>query len=327
VLITTTQYDIFNLANELQIIKGKGGLPVIKVNNEYATALISIYGAQVLSFKKKSDSNLSHDSKSNSQNREDKELLFLSDKAHYETGKAIKGGIPICWPWFGQDPEKRGRQAHGFARNVMWKMVSTSSNALSNKGAGTQIVLALNESEETKKLWPYTFELSLTIDIGKTLKLSLKTSNNDTQAFTITQALHTYFAVSNIEKIRIAGLNKSNYIDTTLKGMPVLEQVEDIDFHQEVDRIYIQGPVLTLFDDGNIHDHKNGHKSRQINIQSKGSKTTVIWNPWVEISTKSVDLSNDAYKHFVCIETANAAEDVIEVLPNESFTLKAEYSY
>ena len=297
------QYIAFIINNELQVIEGEGGLPVIKIDNEYATALISIYGAQVLSYKKKSSNS--------SKQSEDNELLFLSDKAYYDAGKAIKGGIPICWPWFGQDPEKKGRPAHGFARNVMWELVSTSSSNTS-----TQIVLALSETEETKKLWPYLFKLSLTIDIGKTLKLSLKTRNTDTQAFTITQALHTYFAVGDIEKVRIAGLDKSDFIDAALESVPVLNQEGDVVFDQEVDRIYKQGSVLTLFDGSN----------RQVKIQSKGSKTTVVWNPWAEISANSADLNDDAFKQFVCIETANAAEDVIEVLPSECFTLVAEYS-
>ena len=297
------QYIAFIINNELQVIEGKGGLPVIKIDNEYATALISIYGAQVLSYKKKSSNS--------SKQSEDNELLFLSDKAYYDAGKAIKGGIPICWPWFGQDPEKKGRPAHGFARNVMWELVSTSSSNTS-----TQIVLALSETEETKKLWPYLFKLSLTIDIGKTLKLSLKTRNTDTQAFTITQALHTYFAVGDIEKVRIAGLDKSDFIDAALESVPVLNQEGDVVFDQEVDRIYKQGSVLTLFDGSN----------RQVKIESKGSKTTVVWNPWAEISANSADLNDDAYKQFVCIETANAAEDVIEILPSECFILVAEYS-
>lgn len=305
-----TEYDDFNLANELKVVEGEGGLPVIKIDNKYAKAVISIYGAQVLSFLKKSSDNT------------ERELLFLSDRAYYKSGKAIKGGIPICWPWFGQDPEKRGRQAHGFARNVMWAVVSTSSN----KDSGTQVVLSLNETESTKKLWPHLFDLTLTIDISKTLKISLKTSNTDTQPFTITQALHTYFSVSNITKVHIAGLDKTDYInavmdttiaDTELKDMPVLEQQGDVEFHQEVDRIYTKGPELTLFDSSD---------KRQVNIQPRNSKTTVIWNPWTEISANSLDLNNDAYKQFVCIETANAAEDVIEILPNKSFTLEVEYS-
>ncbi len=300
------EYESFELDNELTIIEGEGGLPFINVENDFASGLISIYGAQLLSYKLKTTTA-----------SEESDLLFLSGKAYYEEGKSIKGGIPICWPWFGQDPEKRGRPAHGFARNMIWSLLETSSN----KGAGTQIVLALSDSEATKKLWPHAFKLILTIDIGKTLKLSLTTGNTGEQAFSITQALHTYFAVSDINKTRIAGLEQAQYIDTIQAGWPLLIQQGEIIFQQEVDRIYTQSSALTLFDDGN-----NNSKNRQVNIQSKGSKTTVVWNPWAEISANSADLSDEAYQQFVCIETANAAEDVIEIVPNESFTIEVEYS-
>jgi glucose-6-phosphate 1-epimerase len=297
------QYDSFELKNELTIVEGEGGLPLIKVTNEYAEALVSIYGAQVLSFKPRAATHT-----------ESNDLLFLSEKAYFEEGKAIKGGIPICWPWFGQDPEKRGRAAHGFARNVFWEVVKTSSNKL----AGTQIVLALQDSDSSKKLWPNSFKLSLTINIGKTLKLSLTTSNTGSQAFSMTQALHTYFSVSDINKVHIIGLDKTQYIDTTEEGWPLLQQHGDVTFDKEVDRIYTQAPELTLVDEG---------RSQHIRLLSKGSKTTVIWNPWTDISTSSSDLTDEAYQQFACIETANAVDDVIEVLPNESFTLEAEYLF
>ena len=305
----STEYDSFRLQNELTIVEGEGGLPFIKVVNEYAEALISIYGAQVLSFKQKTEKSV-----------ESNELLFLSEKAFFEKDKAIKGGIPICWPWFGQapevtpdkNPEEKSRPAHGFARNVLWELVETASS----KVDGTKIVLALQESENSRKLWPHAFNLSLTIDIGKTLKLSLKTSNTGTQAFSITQALHSYFSVSDISKVRVAGLDQAQYLDTTKQEWPVAVQSGDVTFDKEVDRIYTQAPELTLTDEG---------RSQQVRIRPNGCKTTVIWNPWADISAKSADLTDDAYKQFVCIETANAAEDIIEILPNESFTLQAEY--
>ncbi|MEE9326979.1 MAG: D-hexose-6-phosphate mutarotase [Cocleimonas sp.] len=297
----TQKHDGFELGDELTFVEGKGGLPFIKVDNDYAQALISIYGGQVLSFKSKPADN---------------DLLFLSEKATYESGKAIKGGIPICWPWFGQDPEKKGRPAHGFARNSMWQLVKTTSNkAALNKTGTTQIVLALKDSEATKKLWPHSFKLSLTITIGKTLKLTLKTTNRSKQAFSITQALHTYFAVKDITKTRLAGLENAQYIDTTKEGYPLLTQQGEITFKQEVDRIYTQGSDVSLLDDD----------KQCVRIKPKASKTTVVWNPWSEISKNSGDLDDNAYQQFVCIETANAWDDIIEVLPNESFELGVEY--
>jgi len=314
----STQYDSFTLSNELTVVAGEGGLPIIKVANKHAEALISIYGAQVLSFKQKpGNAGESH------------ELLFLSEKAFFEEGKAIKGGIPICWPWFGQAPEatmdkssvknpkEKNRPAHGFARNVLWELVETASN----NADGTQVVLALQDSKNSRKLWPHAFNLSLTINIGKTLKLSLKTTNTGAQAFSITQALHSYFSVSDIAKVRVVGLDKAQYLDATFAGKkqdwPIVVQSGDITFDKEVDRIYTQAPALSLIDDG---------RSQSLKIRSSNSNTTVIWNPWVDLSANSVDLSDDAYKQFVCIETANAAEGVIEILPGESFALGAEYS-
>ena len=140
------------------LIEGKGGFPTLKIDNEYATALISVYGAQVLSFKPKLEN-------SGSDNARD--LLFLSDEAYYEQGKAIKGGIPICWPWFGNDPENSGRPAHGFARNTLWSLEKTASTG---KGE-TQITLSLSDSEETQKLWPYAFKLTLLVYYRKNTAL------------------------------------------------------------------------------------------------------------------------------------------------------------
>ena len=149
-----SQCQKFAIEDCLGFIEGKGGLPFIEIENEYASAMISIYGAQVLSYKLKLDGN----------NKSlDNDLLFVSEEAYFEQGKEIKGGIPICWPWFGIDPEGLDRQIHGFARNMLWQLDDTS---VSNTGE-TQVVLSLSESEETLKLWPHEFKLTLTIKVGE----------------------------------------------------------------------------------------------------------------------------------------------------------------
>ena len=287
------------------LIEGKGGFPTIQIDNEYATAQISVYGAQVLTYKSKLEN-------SGSDNARD--ILFLSDEAYYEQGKAIKGGIPICWPWFGNDPENAGRLAHGFARNTLWSLEKTASTG---KGE-TQITLSLSDSEETQKHWPYAFKLTLLVSVGKTLCLSLQTSNTGKQAFTITQALHTYFAIGDINQTRIIGLDKTHYIDKAAGRTVNIQQDGDVTVDQEVDRIYIDAPSRIT-----LHDDKN---KRQIGIQSSGSKTTVVWNPWSEIAAKMGDLKDDDYRRFICIETANAASDIIQIAPNESFNIEAEYT-
>ncbi len=300
-----TTYTSFAIKNNLTFAEGKGNLPFIEIENEYATALISIYGAQVLSYKPK---------QSEKEKSFHTDLLFVSEKAYFEQGKAIKGGIPICWPWFGRGPDSLGRQMHGFARNMLWQLEETSSK---NSGE-TEVVLSLAPTAETHKLWPHDFKLMLTVTVGQTLKLSLQTMNIGSNAFSITQALHSYFSVQDVDQVQVNGLDNVEYIDTVGGTFKNKLQEGEITVNQELDRIYTNAPVQST-----LIDKKLG---REIKIDSKGSKTTVVWNPWVDLSNKSADLEDDAYKRFICIETANAAEDVIVIEPNDAFTLEAEYS-
>jgi len=295
----------------LKFVEGKGGFPIIEVDNEYASALISIYGAQVLSYKPKLNS---YDNQSKYSLEEGNELLFISEIAYFEQDKSIKGGIPICWPWFGRGPENLGRQMHGFARNMLWQLEDT----VSISEVGTEIVLSLSESKESYALWPHDFKVMLTITIGKTLRLSLKTVNTGKQIFTITQALHAYFSIADIQKIKVDGLNKVQYINTVNGANKIELQEGEIAVNQEVDRIYTDVPSRTILIDEKL--------KREVVIESDGSKTTVVWNPWIEICKNSADLIEDAYQRFICIETANAAEDVIVIEPNESFKIEAEYT-
>lgn len=297
-----SSYQQFANKDHLSFVEGKGGLPFIKVENEYASALISIYGAQVLSYKLKL--------KDGGNN----ELLFVSESAYFEEGKAIKGGIPICWPWFGRDPENLGRQMHGFARNMLWQLEDTSSTSADD----TKIVLSLTESKDSYKLWPHDFKVILTITIGKSLHLSLQTVNTGKEAITITQALHTYFSIADIQQVQLEGLDGVQYLDMVNGANKTEVQLDGVNVNQEVDRIYTDAPnYATLIDT---------KSQREVTIKTSGSKTTVVWNPWIDISKSSGDLNDDAYQRFICVETANAAEDVVVIEPNESFKIEAEYT-
>lgn len=291
------QYAIHNQLSFVENKKGKEDFTFIEINNQHANALISIYGGQVLSFQPNSENN----------------LLFVSDKAYYQTGKAIKGGIPVCWPWFGADPEGLGRSAHGFARNSMWSVRETSTT----KNGETVVILGLVDSEYSRAIWPHAFDLTLIITVGKTLGLELKTHNTGKEPFSITQALHTYFAVGDINHTRVAGLDGVEYIDTTTSEMEIIKQQGDIIIDKEVDRIYTNtSSDITIVDDA---------LKRQIQIASSGSNSTVVWNPWAKISAEMADLNDTDYQRFVCVETTNAASDSIEIQPGEAFSLSAEY--
>jgi len=291
----------FAIANQLSFGQGNGDWPFIQIHNAHARATISLYGGQVLGFHPHHTTD---------------DLMFLSERAFYEQGKAIKGGAPICWPWFGADTSGMNRGAHGFARNQLWRVVSTRE--LADDGA-TEVVLALNPSPKSLELWAHTFELTSTITVGKTLKIALVTCNTSDTPMHLTQAIHTYFKVGDIGQTQVLGLENTQYIDNAVGGnREIKPQMGAIDFTQEVDRIYTHTPPIMQIVDAAWQ--------RNIQIQATGSHSTVVWNPWVDIAKKSADLNDGDYQKFVCVETANAADDCVQIAPNASHTLSAEYS-
>ncbi|WP_090287259.1 D-hexose-6-phosphate mutarotase [Nitrosomonas mobilis] len=285
------------IAGQVTFETGEGGLPFIRVRNDKATALISIYGGQVLAFHPK---------------HTDSDLLFLSKRAYYQSGKAIKGGVPICWPWFGPDPEGLNRPAHGFMRNRLWEVVETASTTEGD----ICVVLGLSDTPETQAIWPRTFVLRLEITIGESLNLALVTRNPGSQEFAITQAFHTYFSVDDISQVKVSGLENTQYIDKVNDNQQV-NQSGAVTIHSETDRIY-----LNIGNELVIHDEA---MKRRIHIISKGNRTAVVWNPWAKISAEMADLQDDDYLRFICVETTNAATDFINIQPGSEFRLVANY--
>jgi len=288
----------YGIAGQVEFVSGKGDFPYIRVTNDQATALISVYGGQVLSFQPQG---------------EPQDVMFVSENAYYRPGKAIKGGAPVCWPWFGPDPEGQGRPSHGFARNRMWNVLSTEALA----SGETQITLGFSATEETRSLWPHAFELAIAITVGTVLQVALISRNRSDSPFTITQALHTYFTVGDITQASVTGLDGTQYIDKVDNGA-VKSQSGTVTIDSEVDRIYIGVPRELV-----IHD---GALGRRIRITSSGSSTAVVWNPWSEISVKMADLEDHDYTRFLCVETTNAAEDVITVPAQGEFRLTATFA-
>jgi len=288
----------YGIADQLRFSNGKGDLPIIEINNSHAQALISVYAGQVLSYRPQSAS---------------EDLMFLSEKAYYQTGKAIKGGTPICWPWFGPDPENKGRASHGFVRNRLWSVQSTTTTPEQE----TKVTLGLQDTPETQGIWPHAFELSIEITVGKTLDIELVTHNTGDQPFTITQALHTYFKVGDIAAVKVGGLEDKEYIDK-VDGGTQKHQSGLITIAEEVDRIYTDVPSVLVIEDAAL--------KRKIHINSTGSQTAIVWNPWTDNAVKMADLADDDYKKFVCVETANAANDVVTISPGTEGRLTANYS-
>ncbi len=268
------------------------GFEYIEVTNKAATAKIALQGAHLFSYKPHNK----------------KEVLWLSELSDFEAGKAIRGGIPVCWPWFGMNDNITLPQ-HGFARTSKFTLTGTDES----DPYITKIRLTLTQTQESLKLWKFAFGLELHISISNTLTLELKTTNTDTKPFQITQALHTYFNISDISNIAISGLDTKVYLDALTSKYHT--QKGSITFQREIDRVY-QGVNKEI----QLQDI-----NKTITLQNSGSSSVVIWNPWIQKCARMSAMKKDAYKEFVCIETANAFEDFKLLEPKQSHTLRATF--
>jgi glucose-6-phosphate 1-epimerase len=293
-----SQLSEYEIEDELQFVEIEHGFTYIEINNARAHATISTYSGQVLSYRPKG---------------QQADLLFVSDKAYYENSKAIKGGIPVCWPWFGADPDNQGRPAHGFVRNRQWKVSASESLA----DGSTRVVLFLSDSDKTRSIWPHPFKLSIEITVGDSLKVALVTHNTGDKSVTISQALHTYFHVGDISKVRVLGLDRTEYLDK-VDNSARKTQSGAVTIDGEVDRIYEGVSGELMIDDASL--------ARKIRITSRGCSTAVVWNPWIEIAASMGDLGDDDYRKMLCVETANAGAETIDIVAGGEYRLEAEYT-
>lgn len=269
--------------------KLENGFEYLEINNDSSSAKIALQGAHIFHYKCK-----------------DKEpLLWLSNKSDFQKGKAIRGGVPICWPSFGMNNPELPQ--HGFARVFIWKFIN--SKEIDEKT--TQIHLRLEDSNESLKLWAYRFCLDLKITVSEKLTMELTTVNTDEKPFKITQALHTYFNVSHISDVVIKGVSNKPYLDAVTNKE--CKEEGDVVIEKETDWVYqeVKGEIL-------LKD-----KNRTISIINEGSFSVIVWNPWIEKCKRMSAMSDEAYKEFVCIESANAFEDFKIIEPQKSHTLKA----
>ena len=266
------------------------GFEYIEVKNEAAEAKAALQGAHLFHYARAGE----------------EPILWLSEASDFELGKAIRGGVPVCWPWFGFNEDKSLPQ-HGFARTSLWEFVGSDEV----DARTTVLTLRLTHDEKTLQIWHYKFLLELKITISDKLMLELKTTNLDDKSFKISQALHTYFSVSHISEVAIKGLDKKPYLDALTWKKEI--QNGDITLNQEVDRVYqeVDGEIVL------------SDKNREVHIKNSGSSSVVVWNPWIEKTLRMSAMQEDAYKHMLCIESANAFDDARVLKPQEEHILGA----
>ncbi|MBA0708480.1 hypothetical protein Golax_023591, partial [Gossypium laxum] len=310
----------------VELSKGVNGLEkIILRETRGSSAEVYLYGGHVTSWK----------------NEHGEELLFVSSKALFKPPKAIRGGIPICFPQFSNHGPL---EPHGFARNKLWSIDTDPPAFPTNSSSKAYIDLILKPSEEDMKIWPHSYEFRLRVALGPggdlMLTSRIRNTNTDGKPFTFTFAYHTYFSVSDISEVRVEGLETLDYLDNLLNKQRFTEQGDAITFEAEVDKIYLSTPTKIAILD---HEKKRTLVLRkdglpdagEVDIANSGSicmyemqkniPPKMVWNPWDKKAKAMADFGDDEYKHMLCVEAA-AIEKPITLKPGEEWRGRQELS-
>lgn len=303
-------------------LKPEGALTCLQVNHPRASASIALQGAQVLEYTPAGE----------------RPVIWLSEKAAFQPGHSVRGGIPVCWPWFGdlrRNPQGVKSQyslpeppAHGWARTVEWQV-----DGIVDSAEGVTVSLSVSAAALASAPIPIVVLPRLQISIGERLQVLLINefpadsvaavdAVRSSGTFSISQALHTYFAVSDIDNVVVEGLEGVPYLDT-LKDWQEFTDVEPVQFVGETDRIY---RLLPASKQGSVSDVclRDEGWQRRIRVRAAHSRSLVLWNPHVEKSLRLSQFAPDAWRRMVCIETANILSDVVVLAPGESHVLQFE---
>jgi glucose-6-phosphate 1-epimerase len=286
----------FGIPSRAQIIAHGGGSSKIRVTTAKCTGEMHLYGAQITSWKPANTP----------------EVIFLSSKAVFTEGKAIRGGIPICFPWFRAKSDDAHAPAHGFVRTKTWTLESIDQNA----GAIT-VTMSTQNDPDTKRLWPHDFRAVLRATFGAELKLEFTVTNTGAAPFRFEEALHTYHTVGDIHKARIRGLDGVSYLDNTNSNRE----------NKQSGDVAISGPTDSAYmNSQSAFDLLDPAQSRRIHIAKQNSNTTVIWNPWIEAAYAMADFGDDEWQQMLCAEAANIMANAVDLPAAKSHTLTVTMS-
>jgi D-hexose-6-phosphate mutarotase len=275
-------------------LDGRGDLPMVEIATALSTAEIYLQGAHVTHFKKK----------------DEPPLLFLSQCSRFSEGQAIRGGIPVIFPWFGA---REGMGQHGFARVKAWDLKEFIPSA----DGSVSVRFCLPEYPEAATLPPLSLDYVVTVSGVLDLEL-ITTNRSDGETLEFENCLHTYFSVSNIAEVSIEGLSGVTYLDKVQNFAQKTETADAIRINSEVDRIYLntRAPVEIL-------DRRG---ARKIRIETQGANSTVVWNPWIAKAQQLPDFGGEEYQQMVCVESGNVASNSIKLAPGETSALKVTLS-
>lgn len=241
-------------------------------------------------------------------------VLFLSASSHFTPGKAIRGGIPVIFPWFGARSGDSAAPQHGFVRSADW-----SVEALDIAPDQTiTLVLRIEDSESSRGSWPHRFTLRYRLTIGTTLRVELEVENRGAEAFRFEEALHTYLVVSDVRQVALTGLGETEFIDKVDAFTRKRHGSKPLTFAGETDRVFLNTTASCVVDDPGLH--------RRIVIEKTGSASTVVWNPWQDKARALADFGDDEWPQMLCVETANTADNSVTLPPGATHTMTVRLS-
>lgn len=267
--------------------KHANGLDYVEVNTALCQARIFLQGAQIDYFQPVGKP----------------PLLWVSSADDYQPGNGIRGGVPVCWPWFGMSSEVNFPQ-HGFARTRIWALESVEM-----RNQLVDLRFSLKISEQDKIYWPHNTEVSVLFTLSDTLSISLVNTNLGDETVTLTQALHSYFPIEDIHQLKASGFSGSKYIEFAQGPYP--QTTDEVLFDRETDRVYTDLSPVQL-----LHTPQG-----TIEVSRENSQSAVLWNPWIEKSQRLGRFNPEDYLTMVCLEAANVLEDKVVLAPGETHCL------
>jgi glucose-6-phosphate 1-epimerase len=273
------------------------GLPAVRVASKTASGLVYVQGAHLAAW----------------QPAGQEPVLWMSENAVYTAGKALRGGVPICFPWFGPHGEKPELPAHGFARTRAFEYRGARHDATGR----TELEFTLDSDEQTLASFPYAFTARLRVAFGSSLGLEFSVTNRDTQPFSFEAALHSYFDVTDVTRASVRGLEGARYVDKVREQSVFTEGPREVRFVAETDRVYESTGTCQIDDRA---------KKRTIVVEKENSGATVVWNPWREKAAQMSDLGAAAWLGMLCVESANVGKSRVTLAAGESHCLRLKLS-
>ena len=275
------------------MVNGNGGLPKVVVTSANCNGEVYLHGGHVTSWIPRSG----------------REVLYVSPNSLWQNGRAIRGGVPVCFPWFGDKADDPKAPAHGFVRTKMWEL-----QGIETIGNDVAVSLSTKADADSRSWWPHEFGLVCRATFGSNLRIELIVSNEDATQFAFEEALHAYFRVGDVEAVAIQGLDETRYIDKVDHRIEKTQSGE-LRISAETDRVYLATQHKIEAVDSASHC--------RIVIEKQASDSTVVWNPWEQKSATMSDLGAGEWKNFVCVETSNVGTSTVQLASGQRHSMAA----